>query len=254
MSALLKTFDLTKRFQGVHANNKVNLTIEKGSITALIGPNGSGKTTFINQVSGAMPASSGQIVFEGQDITDFEGFRYAEMGIARTFQRINLFNSMSVVENVLVARKKFFKSWLFDIVFSTPRLKREEVEQFEKSMEILRLLGIADLAFESPLTLPYGKRRILEIARAFALEPRLILLDEPAAGMTKDEFKGIMQIMHILKDKGITMLLVEHTMEFIREVSDYVYVLNFGEIIAEGKFEHVTRQECVVNAYLGGDE
>lgn len=254
MSALLQTFDLTKRFYGVHANNKVNIEIQKGSITALIGPNGSGKTTFINQISGAMRATSGQIMFAGQDITTLEGYRYAEMGIARTFQRINLFNSLSVLENVLVSRKKFYRSGLFDILLSTPRLKREEQEQIDKSMEILSLFGISDLAFSDPLTLPYGKRRILEIARALALEPQLILLDEPAAGMTKDEFKGIMHIMHLLKERGITMLLVEHTMEFIREVSDHVYVLNFGEIIASGKFEDIINEECVINAYLGGDE
>ncbi len=155
---------------------------------------------------------------------------------------------------MLTARRKFFGSSLFDIFFATPRLKKEEKEQFDYSMELLKLLGLEKEAFERPTSLPYGKRRALEIARALALEPKLLLLDEPAAGMTKDEFKDIMQIMLLLKKKGITMLLVEHTMEFIREVSDWVYVLNFGQVICEGKFEDVEKDPDVVAAYLGGED
>lgn len=254
MNILLETVELTKQFGGVAANNGLNIKLREGCITALIGPNGSGKTTFINQIAGTTPPSSGKILYDGIDITFRPGFQYAEIGIARTFQRIHLFNSLSVVENVLAARKKFYTYGLLDIFFSTSKLKREEKDQYDKAMELLSLLGLSDQACERPFSLPYGKRRALEIARALALEPRLILLDEPAAGMTKDEFKNIMQIMQLLKSRGITMLLVEHTMEFIREVSDYVYVLNFGKIIANGKFEDVVKEKSVIDAYLGGDE
>ncbi len=253
MTNLLDTRSLTKQFGGIRANSGVDLAIAEGKTTGLIGPNGSGKTTFINQVSGIYPPTSGSILFRGEEIAGLPACRIADLGIARTFQRIQLFGQMTAVENVLVARKKFMRSTLFDIAFSTRRLRVEEREQYGRAMDLLALLGLADDAKKLPSSLPYGKRRALEIARALALEPALLLLDEPAAGMTKEEFKGIMKIMELLKERNVTMLLVEHTMEFIRLAVDEVYVLNFGEIIARGTFDEIERNEAVIAAYLGDE-
>lgn len=254
MANILETQGLTKQFGGIVANRNIDLFIEEGGTTGLIGPNGSGKTTFINQVSGILPPTSGVIKFRGKDITGIPACRIATMGVARTFQRIQLFDRMSAVENVLVSRKKFITSTILDVALGTSRLHREEREQLDKAMELLALLGLAEDAMKLPTSLPYGKRRALEIARALALEPSLLLLDEPAAGMTKDEFKEILRIMEILKERRVTMLLVEHTMEFIRQAVDTVYVLNFGEVIARGSFEEIEKNDAVISAYLGDEE
>jgi ABC-type branched-subunit amino acid transport system ATPase component len=254
MGNILETRGLTKTFGGIVANRNIDLGIEEGKTTGLIGPNGSGKTTFINQVSGLIPPTSGTILFKGKDITGQSACRTSTLGVARTFQRIQLFDRMSVVENVLVSRKKFMTSTVFDVVLGTRRLHREERENYDKAMELLTLLGLSEDAAKLPSNLPYGKRRALEIARALALEPSLLLLDEPAAGMTKEEFKEILGIMEILKEKKVTMLLVEHTMEFIRQAVDRVYVLNFGEVIAQGPFEEIEKNKAVISAYLGDDE
>ncbi len=254
MQVLLETKGLTKQFGGIIANKNINLTVNKGTTTGLIGPNGSGKTTLINQVSGELPATSGRTFFKGEDITGYSANKIARSGIGRTFQRIRLFHRLTVVENVLVARRHFFSANVLDIVLNTRRNRREEREQLEHAMTLLQRLGIESEAGKLPTALPYGKRRALEIARALALEPELLLLDEPAAGMAKEEYADIVRIMERLKEQGITMLLVEHTMEFIRRVVDWVYVLNFGEVISQGVFGDVEQDENVIKAYLGGDE
>ncbi len=254
MSYILETKALTKKFGGIVANNEIDLLIAEGKTTGLIGPNGSGKTTFINQISGIFPPTSGSIKYRGTEISQKPACKVASMGIARTFQRIQLFDRLNVLENVLVPRGKFISSSLFDVAFRSKKLRREEDQQYEKSMELLRLLGLENDAMTYPSKLPYGKRRALEIARALALEPSLLLLDEPAAGMTKEEFVEVLRIMDILKEKKITMLLVEHTMEFIRKAVDWVYVLNFGEVIAQGPFEEIEKNRAVITAYLGDEE
>ncbi len=254
MTNLLETRGLTKKFGGITANRNIDLAIAEGKTTGLIGPNGSGKTTFINQISGIFPPTSGSVVFRGEAITGLPANRIASRGVARTFQRIQLFDRMSAVENVLVSRKKFMTSTIFDVALGTRRLRREEREQCDKARELLALLGMEEDADKPPSSLPYGKRRALEIARALALEPSLLLLDEPAAGMTKDEFKEVLRIMDLLRERKVTMLLVEHTMEFIRRAVDTVYVLNFGEVIAQGPFDEIEKNEAVVAAYLGDEE
>lgn len=254
MANILETKGLTKKFGGIVANRDINLVIEKGKITGLIGPNGSGKTTLINQVSGIYTPTAGKILFKGMDITALPACRISSLGIARTFQRIQLFDRMSVIENVLVARRKFISTTILEVVLGTRRFFREEKEQYENAIEILSLLGLEADAEKLPSSLPYGKRRAIEIARAMALEPDLLLLDEPAAGMTKEEFKEILRIMDILKRKNVTMLLVEHTMEFIRQAVDRVYVLNFGQVIAHGSFDEIEKNGAVVSAYLGDAE
>jgi len=251
---ILETKALPKRFGGIVANNGIDLAIAEGKTTGLIGPNGSGKTTFINQVSGIFPPTSGSIVFKGQEISKLPACKIASLGIVRTFQRIQLFSHLNVVENVLVSRSKFMSVSALGVALQTPKLKREEQAQFDKAMELLTLFGLEKDAWQLPSSLPYGKRRALEIARALALEPSLLLLDEPAAGMTKDEFVEILRIMDILKEQKITTLLVEHTMEFIRKAVDWVYVLNFGEVIAQGPFEEIEKNRAVITAYLGDEE
>lgn len=251
MNHILETQELTKNFGGVIANNKINLTVDRQTITGLIGPNGSGKTTFINVISGVFPSTSGKITFKDNDITKMKANEIATLGISRTFQRIRLFEKLTIVENVLVSRKKFYHSNYLDVFFDTRKLKQEEKAQFEYAMDLLKMFGLEDDSFKLPSEIPYGKRRALEIARAMALNPELILLDEPAAGMTKDEFTIISQILISLKEKGITILLIEHTMEFVRQVVDYVYVLNFGELICQGCFCDIEHDERVIKAYLG---
>jgi branched-chain amino acid transport system ATP-binding protein len=250
----LETRGITKQFGGIVANRDIDLVISEGKTTGLIGPNGSGKTTFINQVSGIYPPTSGSILLSGEVISGLEPHQIARLGVARTFQRIQLFERMSAVENVLVARRKFITANLFDVALKTRRLQSQEREQYDRAMELLELVGLDQDAEKLPSSLPYGKRRSLEIARAMALEPRLLLLDEPAAGMTKDEFQSVIAIMNVLRERGVTMLLVEHTMEFIRQAVDWVYVLNFGQVIAQGTFDEIEKDEAVIAAYLGDDE
>jgi len=254
MANILETKALTKKFGGIVANRNIDLNIEEGKTTGLIGPNGSGKTTFINQISGMFPPTSGTILFQGKDTTKLPACKVSAMGIGRTFQRIQVFSHLNVLENVLVPRHKFMKSSVLDVALRTPRLRKEEAEQEAKAMELLEIFGLENDAWSMPNNLPYGKRRALEIARALALEPSLLLLDEPAAGMTKDEFMEILRIMDILKERKVTMLLVEHTMEFIRKAVDWVYVLNFGEIIAQGPFAEIEKNKAVITAYLGDEE
>lgn len=248
---ILRTEKLTKSFGGVTANNNLSMGIEKGKITALIGPNGSGKTTFINVITGVHPITSGKIFFEDKDVSQFEMNKISRLGIARTFQKIRLFENLSVLENVLVARKSFYKSGALSTVFRTKKNKNEEKENIEKAIELLKLVGLEDRIYDLPSNMSYGLRRSLEISRAMALEPKLIFLDEPAAGMTRDEFKFVMDLMLVLRERGITILLVEHTMDFIKAVADWVYVLNFGQIISQGKFDEVSSDPLVVKAYLG---
>lgn len=248
---ILRTENMTKSFGGVVANNNLSIGIPEGKITALIGPNGSGKTTFINVVTGVHPITSGKVYFKDRDISGLDVNVISRMGIARTFQKIRLFENLSVIENVLVARKPFYKSGPISVVLNTPKFKREERDNREKALELLKLVGLEDKAYDSPTGMAYGLRRCLEIARALALEPQLLFLDEPAAGMTRDEFKVIIDLIIILKERGITTLLVEHTMDFIKAVADWVYVLNFGQVIAQGKFEEIERDPLVLKAYLG---
>ena len=253
MANILETKALTRKFGGIVANNRIDLAIEEGKITGLIGPNGSGKTTFINQISGMFPPTSGSILFKGKEIAGLPANAVASRGVARTFQRIQLFNRLNVIENVLVSRRKFMNCTMIDVALATGKFRREEKAQFDLAMGLLATFGLQDEALKLPSSLPYGKRRAVEIARALALEPSLLLLDEPAAGMTKDEFVEILNIMEILKERSITMLLVEHTMEFIRKAVDYVYVLNFGEVIAKGPFSEIEKDPAVIAAYLGDE-
>lgn len=249
--AILTTKNLTKKFGGLVAVNDLNIDIPEGQVTGLIGPNGSGKSTTINLISGVYRPTSGEIRLDGQDIAGKPAHIIASMGIARTYQQIRLFEQLTVLENVLAGRHLSYSSNLLDVLFGTRRLSTEEKAEKEKALEYLQIVGLADKADEYPKNLPYGFRRNLEIARALALEPKLLLLDEPAAGMNRDEFLAVMQLILNLKTRGLSILLVEHTMEFIEAVADKVIVLNFGCKLAEGTFREIEKDPNVIEAYLG---
>lgn len=248
---LLRTNNLSKSFGGIEANKSISITIEKGKITALIGPNGSGKTTFINLVSGLLRPTTGTIVFEDVDITNLEPHVRALMGIARTFQRIRLFESLNVLENVVIARKKFIACGFLDVIFHTHKFRASEEHTYEAAYNLLEKLNLSSDIDRKPSELPYGKRRLLEIARALALEPKLLMLDEPAAGMTQLEYSELARVLRELVSQGITILLVEHTMDFVKDVADKVYVLSFGQVIAQGTFDEIQHDPAVISAYLG---
>ena len=251
---ILETKGLTKRFGGLTANNNLDLAIEKGSITGLIGPNGSGKTTFINLVSGVFPVTSGTIIFNGKDITNREKFEIVRLGMSRTFQTIRLFNRLTVLENVLVGRNNFYRSNLLDALFATGRLDREDKREREKALELLEMVGLKEYSYHLPANLPYGFRRSLEIARALSLEPSILLLDEPAAGMNRDEFKLLQAVIKKINNQGITILLVEHTMELVEAVVDKVIVLDYGRKLTSGSFKEIESNPEVIAAYLGKEE
>ena len=249
--ALLSLKGLGRSFGGVEALAKVSLEIEEGKIFGLIGPNGAGKTTLINLVSGLIAPSSGSIVWLGTDIGGRRAHRAARAGIARTFQNIELFGEMSVLENVVVG-PPYPPPLRPDRPLAPPPLAaREEAEARAEAMALLERLGLAELAGKDPATLSYGDQRRVEIARALALAPRLLLLDEPAAGMNEKETAALGEFIVDLKRHGYTMLVVEHHMDLIMEICDEIAVLNFGRKIAQGEPAVVSRDEAVLEAYLG---
>jgi branched-chain amino acid transport system ATP-binding protein len=249
---MLKVEDLTIKFGGLTAVDHVNFEIEQGAIFGLIGPNGAGKTTCFNMITGVYPPTSGRVVFKGKNIHGMEPFRINALGIARTYQNINLFKKMTVLENTLVGFHTQSKSGLADAIFRTRRQREEEAAIREKSMEILRFMGLADKSGLKASALSYGEQRRLEISRAMASNPSLLLLDEPAAGMNSKEKADLARTIQLIREKGITILLVEHDMKLIMKVTHTICVLNFGKKIAQGEPEYIQNHKEVVEAYLGG--
>ncbi len=245
---------LTRRFGGLVAVNDVSFAVNKGEIFGLIGPNGAGKTTTFNLMTGLIPASSGQMLHQGTDISRLRPFQIAKRGIARTFQNIRLFGNLSVVENVMIAHHLQTRSGLVQGIFNLPPTPTEEAEIRNRSHELLKLVGLADRASGSANNLAYGDRRRLEIARALALQPQILLLDEPAAGMNPSE-KGQLSdfIRQIQQQFDLTILLIEHHVPLVMGLCDRIAVLDFGQLIALGNPELVRNDPAVIEAYLGSE-
>lgn len=250
---MLKLEDVTIKFGGLTAVNNVSLEIPEGSIFGLIGPNGAGKTTLFNLISGVYKPTSGKIYFQEKEIEGTTPYKVNELGIARTYQNINLFKKMTTLENVMVGCHTKSKAGIFDAVFKTKKQKSEEKAIIDKSMNILEFMGLKDKAYYKASNLSYGEQRRLEISRAMASEPKLILLDEPAAGMNANEKLELNDTIQKMNKLGITVLLVEHDMKVVMNICDTVCVLNYGKRLCVGEPDYVQNNQEVIEAYLGGD-
>ena len=255
MKPLLDIIQLEKKFGGLSAIHNVNLTIEKGSITSVIGPNGAGKTTLFNMISGFYKPDKGNILFQGKPIHGLSPERISRKGIARTFQNIRLFKEMTAIENVMVGMENHLKANLLDILFGLKKVKKEEQFIQREAYGLLEYAGIGDIANQPANHLSYGVQRRLEIARALAMKPDLLLLDEPAAGMNPRETKELMGfIQRIRNELEMTIVIIEHDMKLVMGISERIHVLDFGEKIAEGDPEEIRKNEKVIEAYLGPGE
>lgn len=246
--------NILMRFGGVTAVNEVSLTIEKNSITGLIGPNGAGKTTAFNVISGFYTPQEGRVLFNGQDITGFEPDKICEKGMARTFQNIRLFHTLTSLENVIIGRHVRRKySWM-STVLGLPSANKEEKEMRQKAWDLLGKLDLQQYAHEKASSLPYGAQRRLEIARALATEPSFLLLDEPAAGMNPHESIELLRFIKRIRDEfNLTILLIEHDMKVVMNVCEQIFVLEYGQLIAAGKPDEIRTNKRVIEAYLGED-
>ena len=248
---MLRLERVTKRFGELIAVNDLSLTVPAGSISAMIGPNGAGKSTVFNIVSGIYRPSAGEIVFEDERIDAWPSHRIAAGGVARTFQNIRLFSFMAAIDNVLAGEDAHLHARLWDSLLHTPRQRREEKAARERARELLRFVGLKGVAETYARNLPYGSQRRLEIARALASRPRMLLLDEPAAGMNPREKGELADLVAAVRERGITVLLIEHDMGLVMRVSDEITVLDHGERIARGTPAEIRNDPRVIAAYLG---
>ena len=250
--AILELKDVTKKFGGLTAVDGVNLKVEENQICALIGPNGAGKTTVFNMITGAYQVTSGDVIFNGESICGKKPHQIVEKGIARTFQNIRLFKSATVLENVMTGFHYKTKTGMFNVIFNYRKCMQEEAECREKALEILRFLGLEDVKDLEARNIPYGHQRLLEIGRALATSPKLLLLDEPAAGMNSQEKKELVNTIRKIRDTyHLAVLLVEHDMELVMGISENITVINFGRPIACGTAEEIQNNNDVIEAYLG---
>ncbi|MEG1448549.1 MAG: ABC transporter ATP-binding protein [Oscillospiraceae bacterium] len=252
-NTILRTENVVMQFGGVTAVNRLSIEVKENEIVALIGPNGAGKTTAFNVITGVYKPTSGTVFFEEKAVTAKTPDIITKMGIARTFQNIRLFKDLTVFENVLIAKHVRSKAGIFSATF---RLNAKEEQQMRKStLELLEILGLTNVKDEIASSLPYGQQRHLEIARALATEPKLLLLDEPAAGMNPQETLELTEFIKRIKDAfGLTVFMIEHHMDLVMEISDKIYVLDFGQTIAQGTPDEIQNNQRVIDAYLGVDE
>lgn len=249
---MLQLEKVTIRFGGLVAVNEVTTRVEEGQIFGLIGPNGAGKTTLFNIITGVYAPTSGKVIFQGREIQGKRPHVVNQLGIARTYQNINLFQKMTVLENVLVGTHSRTKAGLVEAIFNTKAKRAEEQAAIDSCMELLEFMGLQKKANMRASSLPYGEQRRLEIARAMASQPAFLLLDEPAAGMNLTEKEELARMIKRIRDRGITIFLVEHNMRLVMNVCDEICVLNYGKKLAQGTPEEIQNDPLVISAYLGG--
>ena len=252
--AFLEVNNVSKQFGGLSAVSNVNFHVEKGEIVSIIGPNGAGKTTIFNLLTGVYDVTEGTIVFDGEEIQNQKVQHIVNAGIARTFQNIRLFKNMRTIENVMIGYHQNTKYNTFDLIFRTPRFRKYEKKAHLKALEVLESLGFGKYIHTYAGNLPYGEQRKLEIARAIATGAKLLLLDEPAAGMTPQESEELLKFIKGLQAQGFTIILIEHDMSVVMNISDRIYVLDHGKMIADGLPEEIANNQTVVEAYLGKSE
>jgi branched-chain amino acid transport system ATP-binding protein len=251
---VLEVKKISKNFGGIQALTDVSFSIEQGEVIGLIGPNGAGKTTMFNMITAMFPPSSGEIVFMGKSLSGLKPHEITKLGICRTFQNIRLFSDLTVRENVMVGNHCRLTTGVWQSVFRTKHQKKEEKKVLEKADDILEIVGLSEYSQTIAKNLSYGQQRRLEIARALASDPKLLLLDEPAAGMNEKETNDLFDLITKIKSLGITVLLIEHDMPLVMRICSRLVVLNFGEKIAEGTPDSIQTNKEVIEAYLGVEE